>query len=73
MDALTLKYTKEATERLTKPLDALTTKLEALGELSGNAKEALGDEADALLGKVAAALPLIEQVKAVLGQTSRLG
>jgi chromosome segregation ATPase len=73
MDALTLKYTKDATERLAKPLEALTTKLEALGELSGNAKEALGDEADALLGKVAAALPLIEQVKGVLGQTSRLG
>jgi chromosome segregation ATPase len=73
MDALTLKYTKDATERLAKPLEALTTKLEALGELSGNAKEALGTEADGLLGKVAAALPLIEQVKAVLGLTGRLG
>jgi chromosome segregation ATPase len=73
MDELKSAYAQEAKEKLAPPLQALTAKLEALGELSGNAKEALGTEADGLLGKVAAALPLIEQVKAVLGLTGRLG
>jgi chromosome segregation ATPase len=73
MDELKAAYAQQAKDRLAAPLDALTAKLEALGELSGIAKESLGEEADNLLAKVAAALPLIDQVKAVLGLTSRLG
>jgi uncharacterized coiled-coil protein SlyX len=73
MEELTQAFGPKAKERLQAHLDALIDKLEALGGVSEAAREGLGTKADAALGKVASALPVIEQVTGVLALAGHLG